>query len=389
MIKNKVTLLFDGNNFFHKTMHVIPREDKKAILLESDAEFQVYVQKLCLDFAAEIRRFEKITERVVFLIDSSSWRKDFFPKARYKGNRKPSKEINWNRFYDAIREFSKILESKGVIVNQVTGAEGDDLVFFWSLFLNLKGENTIILSGDKDLMQMVNFNPATESYSLYYSNTFHRIVVYPGFKDWIQNTEKDDVTSIFDMDKLVFGNHVIKESFKELIAKQSVDIIDFDYDHFCFTKVLTGDKGDNIMSVYYYTKGNRTYNVTERQSNIVLAKFEEKHGPFKVMYFYDETYREEIVKILVHELKASKMSYQEISDNLYTNIMVLLLHLKSIPEDIQRNGFKKIEQLYTTDKIEISQITKQKELLKGTKYETFQITPKQFDFFSDGPDTLF
>ena len=45
----------------------------------------------------------------------------------------------------------------------------------------MQGDNCIIWSGDRDLMQLVNYNPANNAYSACYDSTRKVMGTYPGF----------------------------------------------------------------------------------------------------------------------------------------------------------------------------------------------------------------
>lgn len=98
-------------------------------------------------------------ELVIACDDKKYWRREFFP--HYKANRKKSREasdIDWNAIFtclNKIRDELKIYFPYKVI--QVEGAEADDviatLVTKKGNVLNT-GEKILILSGDKDFIQL-------------------------------------------------------------------------------------------------------------------------------------------------------------------------------------------------------------------------------------------
>ena len=380
----KHTLLMDGNHFLFKTLYVIPKSGGK--LLDNKSDKEAFIKKLCIDFAAEIRKFSLLINRVVFTIDSSSWRKEFYPKEDYKGNRVLSDAVNWTAFYEMSEEFKTILRSKGVIIHKVNGAEGDDLVYAWSKYLNLKGENVIIVSGDKDFMQLVDYNESTKSYTILYTNTNKRITVYPGFNDWLHSMEDSTVTSIFDMKKTVYGDDATKKVFSSLIQENGLETIVVDTDFFVFTKVLCGDRGDNVPSAYHYEKNGKTYSISELKAKKVYDAFIEKHKKFDTLYLFEKSYREDIADMVVEKLNAHLMSHSQILSNIEKNVMMMLLHHNSIPDEIQQQMFKTVEELYLAYRTDISQLHNMKDILKDTKYALKVFTPKGFDFFGNDND---
>ncbi len=92
------TFVIDGNYFLFRTLYVIPSRSKKAGLLGTEEDVQAFVKKLATDFAYQIRLFEGLIDKVVWTVDSRSWRKDFYPEAEYKGNRKQNDALAFEKF---------------------------------------------------------------------------------------------------------------------------------------------------------------------------------------------------------------------------------------------------------------------------------------------------
>ena len=107
---NRYTLIVDGNYFLHKTLFISGKIKKKGQLNfiddpEKDSDLLAY--KLATDFAYEVRRFSPILDGIVYCIDSSSWRKDFYPTTNaldtaasesYKGTRKKDNKLTGKQY---------------------------------------------------------------------------------------------------------------------------------------------------------------------------------------------------------------------------------------------------------------------------------------------------
>ena len=78
------TFVIDGNYFLFSTLYVLPKKSKKAELLGTEDEVQTFMRKLATDFAYQIRLFEGLIDKVVWTIDSRSWRKDCLSKLERK-----------------------------------------------------------------------------------------------------------------------------------------------------------------------------------------------------------------------------------------------------------------------------------------------------------------
>ena len=178
----KHTLVIDGNYFLHSRLFVLPRPKGKQLLKDEEGKSQL-MRKLCIDFASEVRKLTPFVDQIVVAVDSKSWRKDLFPTAEYKGTRVADDSVNWSNVFDTYEEWQKILESKGVIIHKVSGAEADDILFGWSTQLNNEGKNCIVWTGDRDLIQLVNYNQATDAYTLWYYNSKRTLLAFEGFED--------------------------------------------------------------------------------------------------------------------------------------------------------------------------------------------------------------
>lgn len=359
----KYTLLVDGNYFLFRTLYVIPTK-KGSQTLSTEKEIGVYLRKLATDFASELRKFRPFVDEIIFTLDSKSWRKDFYPEADYKGNRKADSNIHWENFKSATSQFKEVLEGKGITIHKMEGAEGDDLIYGWSSHLNLEGKNVIIFSGDRDLMQLVSYNESTGGQTLFYSGTHKKICVPKGFLDWIEVKEDIDV---FNLSKSTHNQ--IKEDLNNLVSTLSVE--EMDSDQFVFAKVLTGDSGDNIKSVYYYNSttknGTRTYGITDKKAQSIVDGFIKKFGSFNKTFLFDDSYQREICKLIIKELNATKMPFDTILENIKTNSNLIVLSSLSIPMPIYNLMFSEIESTQRKNP-EFDNLVKMEKLLYGTAH---------------------
>ena len=163
-----MNIIFDGNYLAHKTFSVFSTYYKgrdMSEVLEDRENRQVFLRKCVIDMCATLRRFERDVTRVVFVIDSSSWRYNFYADYKYSLTR--VRDSSYNGFLVCLNEFEELLRSRGVIVSRVPGAEGDDLMYIWSLYFGYcLDEEVLIVTGDSDIRQI-----ATERISLFNNNS--------------------------------------------------------------------------------------------------------------------------------------------------------------------------------------------------------------------------
>ena len=137
-------------------------------------------------------------ELVLCCDDRHTWRKDIFPN--YKASRKKTKKtsgIDWSNLYDCLNqlkdEFRVWFPYK---VIQVEGAEADDII---ATLVGISNERTLILSSDRDFVQLQGFNvrqysPIQKKYvdSQSAAWSLHEKIIKGDVGDGIPNIMSDD-----------------------------------------------------------------------------------------------------------------------------------------------------------------------------------------------------
>src|SRR5574344_1261130 len=155
-----MNILFDGNYLAHKCFSIFSTyykgQDMGEVLKDRENR-QVFLRKCIIDMCATIKRFEKDITRVAFVIDSSSWRYNFYADYKYSLTR--VRDSSYEGFLSCLNEFEELLRKRGIIVSRVQGAEGDDLLYVWSLYFGYcLDEELVIITGDSDIRQIMNKN---------------------------------------------------------------------------------------------------------------------------------------------------------------------------------------------------------------------------------------
>lgn len=386
----KHTLIIDGNYFVHSRLFVLPRPKKEQLLGDRDGQEQ-FMRKLCIDFASEVRKMTPFVDQIVVAVDSKSWRKDLFPTAEYKGTRVADSSVNWENVFNVYTEFQDILAKQGVIIHKVPGAEADDILFGWSTQLNNEGKNCIVWTGDRDLIQLVNYNEATDAYTLWYYNSKRKLLAFEGFETLINKPNDIDISNddlLFNMGSADVLNSQLKGDFINWIAKNGVEIEEINCDDFIFSKILQGDKSDNIQSVVSWTKRTstgsiRNYSITEKQAIQILEKYREIEGNFHIDHFFSEVQVKTIVD-MIHEV-VGKSTVDEIRLRFNQNLDLMLLHYNTIPGGIQKAIYNEIEKDFKVE-TRLAGLTQMEKILEGTQWNTKGSAgsgaPKSFDPFA-------
>ena len=209
--------------------------------------------------------------RLVFVMDSRSWRKGVFiedggyksSREREDGSKGTMSRETKETFYRLMDEFASVLKSKGVTVSRIEGAEGDDLLYYWSRRLNKEGHNCVLITGDGDIGQCVSGSDAPWTIVWNGSLVKGRIYSAPGWLDHLNKPSENDVFSFSLIDK--------NQLLRELINDHPVHVEYVDTDTFVFKKILVGDNGDDVPSVWTKTKNNRTYGITEKKASEIMG----------------------------------------------------------------------------------------------------------------------
>ena len=137
-------------------------------------------------------------ELILCCDDRHTWRKDIFPN--YKASRKKTRKvsgIDWNNLYDCLNQLKDELRYWFPYkLIQVEKAEADDII---AILVNLIHERTLILSSDKDFVQLQTFNirqysPMQKKFvdSESAERSLHEKIVRGDVGDGIPNIMSDD-----------------------------------------------------------------------------------------------------------------------------------------------------------------------------------------------------
>ena len=369
----KYTLIFDGNFWLHKTYFIgqkIKTGKPFNFIDEPEADKNLLLWKLSVDFSAEIRRFEGIVNRIVYTVDSSSWRKTFLD-TQYKANRVKTTTIDWNAIYEVHNEFIKALESLGVIVSRTKGAEADDLIFAWSSHLNQIGQNAMIISGDNDLLQLVNMDQSSGANTLYYNKFDKDIHVFPKFDTWLHQEEYATTNDIFNLPTDLLSN--TKQSLRDIVKGNKMKSHEVNVNEFLFKKVLVGDAGDNVPPLHTVVKetkrGPITYRVTEKHVGEIMNAFKDDKVFINNSHFFHEEHIKHICELAKQTIKID-LPIEDIVKKWKMNRDLVFLHSNCIPEEVKEKMFECIE--ITNNRhlsaSEIHQILDKEKILAGTTY---------------------
>jgi 5'-3' exonuclease len=376
-----INILIDGNYIFHKTFGIFAGYGSNVDpgkVLKSKSDQSMFIRKIATDLCASLKMLP-IGGRLVFTSDSRSWRKDVeIEDGGYKSGRVKDENVDWSIFFDLMQSFGSHLEKMGFIFSKVEGAEGDDLLLYWSQKFNDEGESCIIISGDKDLHQLARMKGPDVWTATWNSNSKKNVLSVPtGWKENWLNESRSEV-SIFNMSSTISPE---KERLKDFLKK--VDIEEIDSFPFIFNKILIGDKGDSVPSVWEFESNGKISRFTPKSAEKIYSMFLEsswKNLPIRSL-IEDEDFLGWISPLILKIGKGvdSTENRTKVKHNFLRNLKLMWLDDMVIPEKVSMNcqletsrGIKIEKKAVTLDRIKI---------LEGTEWISTASQPKGFDPF--------
>jgi 5'-3' exonuclease len=313
----KVNLILDGNFLLHRAVFPLV----KAKTLYGDLERSL---KITVENYKKIYPFNKIW----FVSDSKvSWRRAYYPA--YKTNRKKDEEIDWEFIFNTYRSFKDNLDPKFVVC-EGDGVEGDDWISYLVQKSNDEGESMVIIANDRDLYQLVKWkmNPLWINIMIQDNWAKEKTAVpvgYELFKNKLYETEQN----IFELN----DNDEFGDFLKTLERKSNIEKIDHEECLFC--KIVQGDKGDGIPSLYHERKINKNGQARDMGIGEAGAKkiFEQyKSTDPGQINFFDASFYEKVIKLVAAYKKTE--DEDTIKQNLKRNLKLIVLNEKIWPKDI-------------------------------------------------------
>jgi len=202
-------------------------------------------------------------ELVIACDNTNVWRKQFFPY--YKDNRRKkqsSSELDWNSIFEClnkIREELKLYFPYRVI--DVMSAEADDVIA--TLTFNIKDEDILILSGDKDFIQL-HSNPRVKQFD----PVRKKFVSHPDPKRYLiehvlKGDSGDGVPNVLSNDDVF----IVGDRQKPMTQKRINDFINTDEDKLDQMMIRNYHRNRKLIDLSY---------VPNEIQNSILSQFSEQ-----------------------------------------------------------------------------------------------------------------
>jgi len=378
MNNNKIAVVLDGNYWFHKTFGVFAGFGNKnpGKVLAGEAEINMFMQKVITDVCYTINQIPDI-EKIVFCKDSRSWRKDYkISRSVYKGNREDKDIIDWGSFFKLLDEFGEYVESNGFIFSRIHGAEGDDLMWSWAKELRKDGYSVMILTGDKDINQMVDFDE-TGWTCIWNGNSKNNKITTA--EEFIL-IEPIVELSIFDVTPTSDGGN---SKFKKLLESAKIDKVNVK--EFVFRKILEGDDGDNVPCVFpFNNKSGNPSGIKEGRSKKIWYEYLKsawKDQDLEILW-KDQDFLGWLAGLTLRIISQTdnKENRDKFKQYYEENAILMWLNGNTIPEKVIEDMEDHIGLSQARQKGKI--ITDRKILIEKSPWSTTNAAPKVFDPFS-------
>jgi len=380
-----INILCDGNYIFHKTFGVFAGygDIDPAEKLASAEDQAMFIRKVSTDLCYTLKSLPT-GGRLIFTADDRSWRKDYYEGYKSSRKEKGKDSPDWSSFFNLMHSFGEHLEKMGFIFSKSKGAEGDDLIWGWVEHFKDLGENTIIVSGDGDLHQLAETRDNDTWTIAWNSKSKNNLITIDPF--WIEKylNKKKEIT-IFDMGSAMDKD---KEKLKDLLNKAEVNIVD--RRKFIFTKILSGDKGDDVPAIWSFrlTPESRLTRVTENKAAKIWDLFlDSKWADLSFNELLEnEDFMEWVAGQSIKIIKGvdSGVNREIAKENLIRNFDLMWLSESSYPPYVLSGISDEIERAMKNPKVNV--ILDRTDILEGTSWVTsgnseISSTPSQYDPF--------
>lgn len=263
----------------------------------------------------------------IYLVSDSkekSWRKKLIKT--YKANRKKDSDIDWKFVYETYSNFKKSLKSIKVL--EAPHIEGDDWISYVCEESNSQGRSTLIVSNDYDIKQLIKYNIDPLWINIMSNEMYNKGKIflpknYQIFLNKVNTLPSDDIFNLND-------NNEFMKLMDNFINKYEVNEVN--YIESLVIKLISGDKSDNISSVWsQVTKNGRKRGIGDKGAQTIYNNYLEEFGEVDLK---DPDLYDNIADLICEKKKLSKTKIDEIVSNIEYNSKLIDLRTNNIPGDI-------------------------------------------------------
>lgn len=292
-------------------------------------------QELQRDIIASIHntiiQYPVVTQVVICADGGTSWRTTVPGNEQYKANRTDRhSKVDMESAMVVFNNILTTLEHCGIPVLKVPTIEGDDWCCCLSYLLYKQGISSLILSGDKDLLQLLKASEAWNKYVVLY-NQFDQTHYLP-------SPIPESAVDIFSLETV--GNLGVLGLNSTIVDPTTVSL----------TKIMSGDKSDNVPSAYSYStkNGKSTFGFTEKRVLQLLERLEVT--PVLQDLVESSPSRISLAKDMIETVSTRDSAedvdvLHRVEEGLIRNIKSCYLHPSTYPQHVKATILNKIKQV--------------------------------------------
>jgi hypothetical protein len=171
------------------------------------------------------------------------------------------------------------------------------------------------------------------------------------------------------------GQSMLRDNYQndimDWIKANKIKTEEIDCDEFIFKKILVGDKSDNIQSVVTWQKEMkngklRNYSITDKTAETIWKQYIKEYDNFTIDFLFSSEAKDILSDIIYRVIGHTNTTL--IKTNLTTNIALMLLHNKTIPDPIQKAIYEAIERDWEGAIESKESIMEMDKILEGTDW---------------------
>ena len=317
-----INVVVDCSSIFHRIAYYLA--SAKGHTYDNNDECLDLVRNVHSSLESVINQYGNSVHSVHYVFDSKpNWRTEYLRtisgNVEYKQNRKES-SFNHENFIKTISLYQHVLmNDTDLFVHKYDMLESDDIISYLADHYFDCGASTIIISSDSDFKQKLKCvdGKVIAMYDIDSKKQTHyvkRIAQTDGAEEIL--VEDFDIDSLYNADvesNLLYVHESIQSNKEEIDPHKSF-----------FIKVLSGDKSDNVPSVY--TNQSGVSFGKQRAENLYETIKEHKTIEDLVD---DDDYKIFIASEIIAMCKEKNIGVlQSIVDNIYRNLLLICLNSK-------------------------------------------------------------